>query len=209
MYLDQRSRQVYISGITSSGPNCFSNEVLKSRFDRKFHVLRLFIGHYPLLRELTNQRRRRSKLRKETESKERNNLIRLNHLNQQPSRLNNPLLPSSPPTLQAESAPFSPTMLSRSVLAQQSTRALRQSQCTSQVSRRGLAAAASGSFGYETGEANGIKYASRDTPAPTTTLAVVAKAGTRYQPLPGLADGLEKFAFKVSKVNITREALCG
>lgn len=63
--------------------------------------------------------------------------------------------------------------------------------------RRGLAAAASGSFGYETGEANGVKYASRDLPGPTTTLTVVAKAGTRYQPLPGLTDALEKFAFKV------------
>ncbi|KKY16218.1 putative ubiquinol-cytochrome c reductase complex core protein 2 [Phaeomoniella chlamydospora] len=101
-------------------------------------------------------------------------------------------------------------MLSRSVLAQPSVRALRQAQSASQVSRRGLAAAASGSFGYETGEAQGIKYASRDTPAPTATLAVVAKAGTRYQPLPGLADGLEKFAFKStskrSAVRITREA---
>jgi hypothetical protein len=29
-------------------------------------------------------------------------------------------------------------------------------------------------------------------------LALVAKAGTRYQNLPGFTDGLEKFAFKVS-----------
>jgi len=43
--------------------------------------------------------------------------------------------------------------------------------------RRGLAAAASGSFEYQTGEAAGVKYASRDLPAATTTLAVVAKAG--------------------------------
>ena len=64
-------------------------------------------------------------------------------------------------------------------------------------SRRGLAAAAPGSFQYETGEAAGIKYASRDLPGPTTTLTVVARAGTRYQPLPGYADALEKFAFKV------------
>ncbi|KAK6384948.1 ubiquinol-cytochrome c reductase core subunit 1 [Exophiala oligosperma] len=75
--------------------------------------------------------------------------------------------------------------------------------------RRGLAAAASGSFGYETGEANGVKYASRDLPGPTTTLTVVAKAGTRYQPLPGLTDALEKFAFKStskrSALRITRE----
>lgn len=64
--------------------------------------------------------------------------------------------------------------------------------------RRGLAAAASGSFQYESGEASGVKYASRDLPGPTTTLTVVARAGTRYQPLPGYSDALEKFAFKVS-----------
>ena len=65
------------------------------------------------------------------------------------------------------------------------------------LQRRGLAAAASGSFQYETGDASGVKFASRDLPCPTTTLTVVAKAGTRYQPLPGYSDALEKFAFKV------------
>ena len=79
-------------------------------------------------------------------------------------------------------------------------RLLRASQNQAQkavVSRRGLAAAASGSFQYETGESSGVKYASRDLPGPTTTLTVVAKAGTRFQPLPGYSDALEKFAFKV------------
>ncbi|KEF54711.1 ubiquinol-cytochrome c reductase core subunit 2 [Exophiala aquamarina CBS 119918] len=75
---------------------------------------------------------------------------------------------------------------------------------------RGLAAAASGSFQYETGDASGLKYASRDLPGATTTLTVVAKAGTRYQPLPGYSDALEKFAFKSttkrSALRITREA---
>jgi ubiquinol-cytochrome c reductase core subunit 2 len=42
--------------------------------------------------------------------------------------------------------------------------------------------------------------ASRDIHGPTTTLAIIAKAGTRYQPLPGLTVGLEEFAFKVSSV---------
>jgi ubiquinol-cytochrome c reductase core subunit 2 len=60
-----------------------------------------------------------------------------------------------------------------------------------------MAAAASGSFQYETGEHSGVKFASRDLPGATTTLSVVAKAGTRYQPYPGFADALEKFAFKV------------
>ena len=57
---------------------------------------------------------------------------------------------------------------------------------------------ASGSFQYDTGDASGVKIASRDLTGATTTLALVAKAGTRYQNLPGFTDGLEKFAFKVS-----------
>lgn len=63
--------------------------------------------------------------------------------------------------------------------------------------KRGLAAAASGSFQYEQGEAHSVQYASRDLPTATTTLAVVARAGSRYQPAPGLSDALEKFAYKV------------
>ena len=63
---------------------------------------------------------------------------------------------------------------------------------------RCLATAASGSFSYQTGDVGGVKVASRDLPGPTTHLAIVAKAGTRYQPLPGFSEGLEKFSFKVS-----------
>ena len=63
--------------------------------------------------------------------------------------------------------------------------------------RRGLATPASGTFQYETGNANGVKIASRDLPGPTATLGLVAKAGTRYQILPGFSEGLENFAFKV------------
>lgn len=66
------------------------------------------------------------------------------------------------------------------------------------TNRRCLAAAASGSFSYETGDSSGVRFASRDLPGPTTYLAIVAKAGTRYQPLPGFAEALENFAFKVS-----------
>lgn len=85
------------------------------------------------------------------------------------------------------------TMLSRSSLSRQAQRAVRQSV----QQRRGLAAPASGSFSYEQGDAQGIKYAARDIPGPVATLAIVAKAGTRYQPLPGLTEGLERYAFKV------------
>lgn len=88
-------------------------------------------------------------------------------------------------------------MISRPSLGRSAQSALRR-QCQQQPSnRRGLAAVASGTFNYETGDAAGVKFASRDLAGPTTTVAVVAKAGTRYQVLPGFSDGLEKFAFKV------------
>ena len=78
------------------------------------------------------------------------------------------------------------------------------------VGKRRLATVASGTFNYETGEAAGVKIASRDLPGPTTHLAVVAKAGTRFQPLPGFSTALEKFAFKNtwkrSALRITRES---
>jgi len=52
--------------------------------------------------------------------------------------------------------------------------------------------------------------ASRDVSGPTTKLAVVAKAGTRYQSAPGLTSGLEYYAFKNtlkrSALRITRES---
>ena len=85
-------------------------------------------------------------------------------------------------------------MLSRSALARQTQRAARALPTTSV---RGLASPASGSFAYETGSANGVKIASRDMPGPMTKLALVSKAGTRYEPLPGLTLGLQSFAFKV------------
>jgi len=101
-------------------------------------------------------------------------------------------------------------MISRSSLGRSAQLALRRQSCAQPANRRGLAAAASGSFQYETGDATGVKIASRDLAGPTTTLAVVAKAGTRYQFLPGLSEGLEKFAFKSterrSALRINREA---
>ena len=66
-----------------------------------------------------------------------------------------------------------------------------------QQQRRGLAAPASGSFQYQTGDAQGVKFASRDLPGPVGSLAIVAKAGTRFEHVPGLAEGLNRYAFKV------------
>lgn len=79
-------------------------------------------------------------------------------------------------------------MLSRTVLP----RALRASQ-------RGYASAASASLQYTVSDASGLKVASRDIPGPVSTLAIVSKAGTRYQPAPGLAEGLDRYAFRVRK----------
>jgi ubiquinol-cytochrome c reductase core subunit 2 len=87
-------------------------------------------------------------------------------------------------------------MFSRSTACRGAQRAAR-SPAVRQPQRRGLAAPASGSFQYQSGEAKGVKFASRDFAGPTTTLALVSKAGTRYQPLPGLTEGLANFAFRV------------
>ncbi|KAL9480705.1 hypothetical protein ACSS6W_005491 [Trichoderma asperelloides] len=96
-------------------------------------------------------------------------------------------------------------MISRSALSRSAQQAARRSGA---VPRRGFAAAAAAPTGsYETADINGLKVASKDTQGPTTTLAVVAKAGTRYQPLPGLTYGLEQFAFKVRVTTQRRSAL--
>ncbi|ETN43849.1 uncharacterized protein HMPREF1541_10980 [Cyphellophora europaea CBS 101466] len=100
-------------------------------------------------------------------------------------------------------------MASPAVLGSRALRASRHTLRTGANSRRGLAAAASSTFQYETGDSSGVKFASRDLPGATTTLTVVSKAGSRYQPLPGYSDALEKFAFKAtekrSSLRITRE----
>lgn len=86
-------------------------------------------------------------------------------------------------------------MLSRNSVARTAQKAVRSQR--QPANRRGLAAPASGSFQYETGDAKGVKFASRDLPGPTTHLAIVSKAGTRYETLPGLTLGLRSYAFKV------------
>ncbi|MCJ1307300.1 ubiquinol-cytochrome c reductase core subunit 1 [Agyrium rufum] len=104
-------------------------------------------------------------------------------------------------------------MITRASIARHAQRSLQRQSSNAVASnqqRRCMAAVASGSFSYETGDANGVKFASRDMAGPTTTLALVAKAGTRYQVMPGFTEGLEKFAFKNtnkrSALRITRES---
>jgi len=89
-------------------------------------------------------------------------------------------------------------MISRSAIGRNTQLALRRQCCVQPANRRGLAATISGStqFNYESADVAGIKIASRDVAGPTTKLALVAKAGTRYQSAPGLTAGLEQFAFK-------------
>lgn len=90
-------------------------------------------------------------------------------------------------------------MIPRTSISRAAQRVLR-SQCSKRPSDcRTLASAKSPGFNYETGEVDGVKFASRDLPGPTTQLAVVARAGTRFQLYPGFAEGLEKYAFKVSR----------
>lgn len=92
-------------------------------------------------------------------------------------------------------------MIGRSALTRGARLALRRQDCASLAQRRGYAAAAASTetASYESADINGIKVASRDPRGPTARVAVVAKAGTRYQPLPGLSVGLEEFAFKASQ----------
>lgn len=82
-------------------------------------------------------------------------------------------------------------MLSRSSFGRTAQRALRTS------SRRAFASAASPSTQYETAEAAGIKVANRELEGATSLLAVVAKAGSRYEPVPGFSDALARYAFQV------------
>ena len=85
-------------------------------------------------------------------------------------------------------------MTPRAILRRSGHRIVQSSSL--RCNNRGFASAASGTFSYQTSDTAGVKVASRDLPGPTTHLAVVAKAGTRYEPLPGFSDALEKFAFK-------------
>ncbi|KAI1110125.1 ubiquinol-cytochrome C reductase complex CORE protein 2 precursor [Nemania sp. NC0429] len=102
-------------------------------------------------------------------------------------------------------------MLSRTAFSRGAQLAARR-QGSAQLRSYAAAAGSSAptSLVYETADVAGVKVASRDSHGPTTKLAVVAKAGTRYEPAPGLTAGLEEFAFKTtelrSALRITRES---
>merc|ERR1712000_600516 len=102
------------------------------------------------------------------------------------------------------------TMISRAALARNAQQAVRRSWAARPAQQRTFASAASSSGAFETSDVSGLKVASRDSHGPTTKLAIVAKAGTRFQPLPGLTVGLEEYAFKNTQrrtaLRITRES---
>ncbi|KAJ2907141.1 hypothetical protein MKZ38_007656 [Zalerion maritima] len=99
-------------------------------------------------------------------------------------------------------------MFSKSALSRGTRFSLRRP--TLQASQRRAYAAATSSGLYETTDVSGLKTVSRDTHGPTTKLAVVAKAGTRYDACPGLTVGLQEYAFKStfnrSALRIQRES---
>jgi len=70
-----------------------------------------------------------------------------------------------------------------------------------------MASAATPNFQYNVSEAAGVKVATREVGGPTATLALVAKAGPRYQPFPGFSEALEQFAFKVRRTGVVPEQL--
>jgi len=82
-------------------------------------------------------------------------------------------------------------MLSRSTLSRNAPRALQV------TSRRGMASASHPGLQYEVSDAAGVKIANREVAGPTSTLALVSKAGSRYQPFPGFSEALDRFAFQV------------
>ncbi|KAN0072621.1 Metalloenzyme, LuxS/M16 peptidase-like protein [Elaphomyces granulatus] len=101
-------------------------------------------------------------------------------------------------------------MMSRNAFGRTLPRALRHNCCaTSPRSCRGIASTTAPSLQYETAQAAGIKIANREIGAPTTSIALVAKAGSRYEPFPGFSEALVQFAFKStfkrSALRITRE----
>ncbi|KAI9367267.1 Metalloenzyme, LuxS/M16 peptidase-like protein [Aspergillus egyptiacus] len=79
----------------------------------------------------------------------------------------------------------------------------------SATSRRGMASAAAPGVQYNVESVAGVNVANREPAGVTGTLALVAKAGSRYQPYSGFSDALELFAFqstlKRSALRITRE----
>ncbi|KAK2871954.1 hypothetical protein FQN49_002681, partial [Arthroderma sp. PD_2] len=85
-------------------------------------------------------------------------------------------------------------LLPRASFGRNAARVWRNGSYKQTVAQRGMASHAG--LEYEASETAGVKIASREVSGPTTTLTIVAKGGSRYQPFPGYSEVLEKFAFK-------------
>ncbi|KAF8468343.1 Metalloenzyme, LuxS/M16 peptidase-like protein [Kalaharituber pfeilii] len=101
-------------------------------------------------------------------------------------------------------------MLGRRSLSRATNQWLRAAPKAPKCSRNMAAAANVNPFQFEASEAQGVKIASRDDGAPTTSLALVIRAGSRYESAPGLAHALQHFTWKNterrSALRIQREA---
>lgn len=75
------------------------------------------------------------------------------------------------------------------------TSALRTRTPRAVVGARGYATPSSSLFSVQ--DANGVKIATSDTAAPTSAISLVIKAGSRYEPAPGVAHVLKNSLFKV------------
>ncbi|KAF8426621.1 Metalloenzyme, LuxS/M16 peptidase-like protein [Tirmania nivea] len=84
-------------------------------------------------------------------------------------------------------------MLAQSSISRATTQCLRAAP---KYSRTMAAAAGLNPFQFEVSDAQGIKVASRDDGAPTTSLALVVRGGSRYETAPGLAHALQQFTWK-------------
>lgn len=90
-------------------------------------------------------------------------------------------------------------MFSRWATPKNAQRTLRQSKLVyfSNSCRFASSSFSATSPSYGVANVADVKIACRDVAGPTTRLAIIAKAGTRYETAPGLSAGLAMFAFKV------------
>jgi len=86
-------------------------------------------------------------------------------------------------------------MLARGSIARRSSQWLKSS--STNIPSRAFASPAINPFTYQLSDAAGIKVVSKDIGSPTSSLAVVVKAGSRYENAPGVAHGLQHYGFKV------------
>lgn len=77
------------------------------------------------------------------------------------------------------------------------TAALRTRAPRSVVGVRGYATPSSSSSLFSVQDANGVKVASSESGAPTSAISLIIKAGSRYEPAPGVAHVLKNSLFKV------------